>query len=38
MVRGAPLPWKTRGIHVGTGRGRVKHGIDDLKIILGSVP
>jgi histidinol-phosphatase (PHP family) len=34
MVHGAPFIWETHGIHVGTGRDHVKHGIDDLDAVV----
>lgn len=30
----APFIWETHGIHVGTGRDHVKHGIDDLDSVV----
>jgi HisJ family histidinol phosphate phosphatase len=30
----APLLWETHGIHVGTGKDHVKHGIDDLEPVI----
>ena len=31
-----PFIWETHGIHVGTGKDHVKHGIDDFEIIINS--